>query len=153
MEVAPSGGQICNQFKWWHSGPSNWVFNFSFLKWIQIQFSEQENSSWRLDTLGSLCLWQCFLVLLSQRQTVLPRNGLSRAYLDKTSLAAPSHITALISLQLTKHKTPDVRRQLQYVICLSYFVGKQGFHHLGTWVRSDHIVLCRTMLCNLQKFY
>ena len=39
MQVAPSGGQISHQFKWWHNGPSNWVFNFSFLKWIQIQFS------------------------------------------------------------------------------------------------------------------
>ena len=44
MQVTPSGGQICNQFKWWYNGPSNY-------KIIQVL---------RLNTLGPLCLWQCF---------------------------------------------------------------------------------------------
>ena len=30
------------------------------LKWIQIQFRRKDNSSYRLNTLGLLCLWQCF---------------------------------------------------------------------------------------------
>ena len=30
------------------------------LKWIQIQFSQKDDSSYRLNTLGPLCLWQCF---------------------------------------------------------------------------------------------
>ena len=46
-----------------HNGPR--VFSLKLklsqkLKWIQIQFSQKYNSSYRLNTLGPLCLWQCF---------------------------------------------------------------------------------------------
>ena len=34
------------------------------LKWIQIQFSQKDNSSYRLNTLGPLCLRQCFQLFL-----------------------------------------------------------------------------------------
>ena len=54
--MTPSGGQIYNQFKWWHNGPRQ----LSYLKWIQILFGQQDNS--RLNTLGPLCLWQCLAV-------------------------------------------------------------------------------------------
>ena len=57
--------------------------------------------------------------VLSQLHTILPRNELSRAPVDKTRLSHSNHMTALVSLQLTKHKTPDVRRKPRYIICLS----------------------------------
>ena len=46
MQVAPSGGQICNQFN------SSWEIY----------------SSYGLNTLGPLCLWQCLVLLLSSKK-------------------------------------------------------------------------------------
>ena len=44
--------------------PGYWVRNLNDLsqpKWFQIDFSQKHDSSYRLNTLGPLCLWQCFL--------------------------------------------------------------------------------------------
>ena len=45
-----------------HNGPRVLSLKLEWslkLKWIQIQFSQKGNSSYRLNTLGALCLWQC----------------------------------------------------------------------------------------------
>ena len=42
-----------------------WVRNLNDLfqpKWFQIDFSQKHDSSYRLNTLGPLCLWQCLLI-------------------------------------------------------------------------------------------
>ena len=49
-----------------NSGGITWWSKFELiqvLKWIQIQYSWKDNSSYKLYTLGPLCLWQCFCVL------------------------------------------------------------------------------------------
>ena len=46
-----------------NSGGITWWSKFELiqvLKWIQIQYSWKDNSSYKLYTLGPLCLWQCF---------------------------------------------------------------------------------------------
>ena len=45
-----------------HNGPRVLSLKLEWslkLKWIQIHFSQKGNSSYRLNTLGALCLWQC----------------------------------------------------------------------------------------------
>ena len=57
-----------------NSGGITWWSNFELiqvLKWIQIQYSWKDNSSYKLYTLGPLCLWQCFLYPWLQSLTVL----------------------------------------------------------------------------------
>ena len=44
--------------------PGYWVRNLNDLfqpKLFQIDFSQKHDSSYRLNTLGPLCLWQCFI--------------------------------------------------------------------------------------------
>ena len=48
-----------------HSGPrvlSLWLELSFLLNWICIHFSFKDHSSFRLNTLGPLCLWQCFFL-------------------------------------------------------------------------------------------
>ena len=62
MQTVPSGGQIRNLCKWCHLVAkirSNEVLNFS-LYWICMLCSWRDNSSYKLNSLGPLCLWQCF---------------------------------------------------------------------------------------------
>ena len=57
MQVAPSGGRICNWWKWCHL-----VAKFGTNASVIIFISWRNNSSWRGNTLGPLCLWQCLKV-------------------------------------------------------------------------------------------
>ena len=57
---------ITSQIKHMFFKYNHWVLSLKLelsmkLKWIQIQFSQKDNSCYRLNTLGPLCLWQCFL--------------------------------------------------------------------------------------------
>ena len=96
MQVATFGGQTCNYFKkpdcWPNlqlvhvvelmqvniargtTDPGNWVCNLSnFSEQIRIISAEKDYSSYGLNTLGPLCLWQCFIysivVLLFYKRT------------------------------------------------------------------------------------
>ena len=84
IQVTPPGGQNLNYCKWkfkkkeveqksltkyWKNiargttDPGYWVQNLNklfHLKYFQIDFSQQNDSSYKLNTLGPLCLWQCF---------------------------------------------------------------------------------------------
>ena len=53
--VPTPGGQILNYCKWNHIQLPKFGTNVS-----SILFSWRDNSSYRLYTLGPLCLWQCF---------------------------------------------------------------------------------------------
>ena len=56
--------------------PGYWVRilnNLFQLEWLQIDFSQNHDSSYILNTLGPLCLWQCFIFLqftLEQRTQI-----------------------------------------------------------------------------------
>ena len=61
-----------------NSGGITWWSKFELiqvLKWIQIQYSWKDNSSYKLYTLGPLCLWQCLQnsssAIVCHRQTVV----------------------------------------------------------------------------------
>ena len=54
IQVTSPGGQIWNQYKWRH---------------LQIDFCQKNDLGYRVNTLGPLCLWQCFLcIILFQRK-------------------------------------------------------------------------------------
>ena len=55
MQVTPSGGQICNQCKWRHL-VAKFGTNASGILFREITQVK------RVNTLGPLCLWQCFFV-------------------------------------------------------------------------------------------
>ena len=53
-----------------HNGPRAFSLKLELslqLKQVQIQFSPKDISSYRLNTLGPLCLWQCFIPSLPKR--------------------------------------------------------------------------------------
>merc|ERR1712015_470273 len=67
MQVAPSGGHICNLCKWRHlvaifatnaSGAILWP-NLQLI--LVVPYCCQVQSKLRSQFLGPLCLWQCFL--------------------------------------------------------------------------------------------
>ena len=79
-QVAPSSGQICNQFKWcqvmvkFRTDPSGefWTntsgaaYNWPNLEPMQVAFylDGEITQVKRVNTLGPLCLWQCLKVIL-----------------------------------------------------------------------------------------
>ena len=75
-QVAPSSGQICNQFKWFQvmvkfrtdpsgefwTNTSGAAYNWPNLEPMQVAFylAGEITQVKRVNTLGPLCLWQCF---------------------------------------------------------------------------------------------
>ena len=90
IQGTPPGGQNWNKCKWklniarGTTDPGYWVHNLNKLfqlKLFQINFSQKHDSSYRLNTLGPLCLWQCFFDSLgesSKRKVNLNQKNLAR---------------------------------------------------------------------------
>ena len=69
IQVTPPGGQKLELMQVniarGTTDPGYWVHNLNYLfqpKVFSIHISEKDDSSHRLNTLGPLCLWQCFLM-------------------------------------------------------------------------------------------
>ena len=80
MQVAPSGGQICNKCKWCHLVAKFGTNASCALWWPNLELMQVEpplagEITQVLDaiyTLGPLCLWQCFakkLLLFAKKST------------------------------------------------------------------------------------
>ena len=69
-QVAPQGGQIYNQCTWCHlmakiGTNTSYIWNqcktCTLWSHLQIDFCQKNDLSYRVNTLGPLCLWQCFI--------------------------------------------------------------------------------------------